>query len=248
MPYFAIKYWVGPGVLVCTNEKQSSAWVSMRGVLVKTNTERMRPATDQEWLGVEVAKVLSDEVKAAIRRGQRGCVDATQDPLDPDQENEPPPDADVVAAEENPSEEPPVDPALAQLSPIPEDVEDEESSEEEELEEDESESGEDENLTDDDDAEDPTLDIFTHGYEQAIKDHEVSLNEDKYNESSECFLAAKKFGEKSKSKDRSKDRSKSRIKKFSDRITIKIKTSSRGRDSSRGRRTKRNSSQSNPPK
>ena len=49
---YGIKGWVGHGVIVCINEKQSSAWVSMRGVLVKTNTERMRPATDQEWLGV----------------------------------------------------------------------------------------------------------------------------------------------------------------------------------------------------
>ena len=59
----AIKGWIGLGVVVCMNEKHSSAWVSMRGVLVKTNTERVRPATDQEWLGVEVARVLSAEAK-----------------------------------------------------------------------------------------------------------------------------------------------------------------------------------------
>ncbi len=77
-PRAKIRGWVGPGLVVCLNEKQSSAWVSMRGVLIKTNTDRIRPATDTEWLGAELIKVLSEDAKAHIeRKGQRGYVDAT---------------------------------------------------------------------------------------------------------------------------------------------------------------------------
>eukprot|EP00973_Karenia_brevis_P009685 1306448-Karenia_brevis.AAC.1 len=40
-----IKRWVG------LSPNHSSVWVSMRGVLVKCNAERVRPATDEEWMG-----------------------------------------------------------------------------------------------------------------------------------------------------------------------------------------------------
>jgi hypothetical protein len=41
-----VKGWVGPGVVVAVNATMTSAWVSMRGVLVKTNMDRIRLATD----------------------------------------------------------------------------------------------------------------------------------------------------------------------------------------------------------
>ena len=53
----------------------------MRGVIVKCNMERARPATDQEWLGAELIRVLSADAKASLeRKGQRGYVDATNEP------------------------------------------------------------------------------------------------------------------------------------------------------------------------
>ena len=48
--------------------------------MVKCNMERVRPATDQEWLGAELLRVLSAEAKACPeRKGQRGYVDATNE-------------------------------------------------------------------------------------------------------------------------------------------------------------------------
>ena len=55
---YDIKGWVGPGLVIAISVPQSSVWVSMRGVLVKCNIERVRPATDQEWLGAEIIRVV----------------------------------------------------------------------------------------------------------------------------------------------------------------------------------------------
>ena len=50
----------------------------MRGVLVKCNIERVRPATDEEWIGAEIIRVLASDAKVSLeRQGQRGFVDAT---------------------------------------------------------------------------------------------------------------------------------------------------------------------------
>ena len=77
---YAITRWVGPGLVVAINAQQSSVWVSMRGVVVKCNIERVRPATDEEWLGSEILRVLSADGKANLERwGQRGYVDATKE-------------------------------------------------------------------------------------------------------------------------------------------------------------------------
>ena len=74
---FNIKGWLAPGLAIAINAPQSSVWVSMRGVIVKCNIERVRPATDQEWLGAEIIRVLSAEAKASLeRKGQRGYVAA----------------------------------------------------------------------------------------------------------------------------------------------------------------------------
>ena len=58
-----VRGWVGPGLVVCVNGKASSIWVSMRGVLVKCNADRVRIATDEEWLGAEIIKVLSQDAR-----------------------------------------------------------------------------------------------------------------------------------------------------------------------------------------
>ena len=43
--------------------------------------ERVRPATDQDGLGAEIIRVQSAELKASLeRKGQRGFVDATNEP------------------------------------------------------------------------------------------------------------------------------------------------------------------------
>ena len=77
---YNIKGWVGPGLAIAINAPQSSVWVSMRGVIVKCNMERVRPASDQEWLGAEIIRVLSAEAKASLeRKVQRGYVDATNE-------------------------------------------------------------------------------------------------------------------------------------------------------------------------
>ena len=74
---FNIKGWVGPGLVIAINAPQSSVWVSMRGVIVKCNIERVRPATDQECLGAEIIRVLSTEAKATLeQKGQRCYVEA----------------------------------------------------------------------------------------------------------------------------------------------------------------------------
>ena len=51
-----IRGWVGPGVVVCVNQAKTSAWISMRGVVVKCSMDRIRRATDEEWLGAELIK------------------------------------------------------------------------------------------------------------------------------------------------------------------------------------------------
>ena len=90
--------WVGPGMVVCVNEKNTSAYISMRGVVVKTNTDRMRLATDHEYHGAELIKLLSKDSLSSIgSRGQRGYVDAThEDGPEDDEQFESPPDHDAI--------------------------------------------------------------------------------------------------------------------------------------------------------
>ena len=62
----------------------------MRGCLLKCSSERVRKATDAEWLGAELSKTLATELlKSRQRSGQRGYVN--------------------VEAEGQPTEEPPAD-------------------------------------------------------------------------------------------------------------------------------------------
>ena len=63
-----VRGWVGPGVVVCINPQYTSAWVSMRGVVVKCSIDRVRRATDEEWLGAELIRVLSQDALQHVRR------------------------------------------------------------------------------------------------------------------------------------------------------------------------------------
>ena len=68
----------------------------MRGVLIKTNIDRVRLATDSEWLGAELIKVLSDDAKQHIaKKGQRGYVDTANEEGPPEEESEETGDAAV---------------------------------------------------------------------------------------------------------------------------------------------------------
>ena len=76
---------------MCVNPQETSVWVSMRGVVVKCSMDRVRRATDDEWLGAELIRVLSrDALQHVQRHGARGYVDT---------EGEEPPPADETAAD-----------------------------------------------------------------------------------------------------------------------------------------------------
>ena len=56
----------------------------MRGVVVKCSRERVRLATDEEWLGAELIKHLQDDMKAKLTRsGERGYLDIDLNHLTP---------------------------------------------------------------------------------------------------------------------------------------------------------------------
>ena len=87
--------------MVCLNDAHSSVWVTMRGVLVKCNRDRVRLATDSEWIGAELIKVLCKDAMTQVdRKGQRGFVDATgeEGPSPSDEEPEPTPSAQAAEA------------------------------------------------------------------------------------------------------------------------------------------------------
>ena len=63
----------------------------MRGVVVQCSRERVRLATDEEWLGAELIKHLQDDMKAKLTRsGERGYLDIDNEPLPDENEPEPP--------------------------------------------------------------------------------------------------------------------------------------------------------------
>ena len=67
----------------------------MRGVVVKCSRERVRLATDEEWLGAELIKHLQDDMKAKLTRaGERGYIDIDNEPL-PDETEPEPPDTNI---------------------------------------------------------------------------------------------------------------------------------------------------------
>ena len=71
-----VRGWIGPGSVVLVAPNGTSIWVSMRGHLLKCSAEQVRLGTDEEHIGAEVAKLLSQESLAHLRRsGQRGFID-----------------------------------------------------------------------------------------------------------------------------------------------------------------------------
>ena len=107
------KGWTGPGV-VAVSPTRTSFRISVRGCLLMCSSEQVRKATDAEWLGAELSKILATELLMSRQRsGQRVYVD--------------------VETEGQPTEEPPADtgpdvsqilgavvPAPRVLTPIPE--------------------------------------------------------------------------------------------------------------------------------
>ena len=69
--------WTGPGVVIVISQTRTSFWIHMRGAMLKCSGEQVRKATDSEYLGTELAEVLSQELlKSRERSGQRGFMDA----------------------------------------------------------------------------------------------------------------------------------------------------------------------------
>ena len=78
--------WVGPCLIICVNAKQSSVLPSMRGVL---DTDRVRKATSEEWLGAEIIEVLSKDAKEHVEgHGRRGYADATHEDGPPESDRD----------------------------------------------------------------------------------------------------------------------------------------------------------------
>ena len=74
--------WIGPGTVVLVAPNGGSIWVSMRGHLLKCSSEQVRLGTDEEHIGAEVVKMLSQDALIHMRRArQRGFIDV-QDILD----------------------------------------------------------------------------------------------------------------------------------------------------------------------
>ena len=62
--------WAGPGVVVQITENGRSLWISLRGYLLKASREQTRLATSEENFGVELRKVLTQELLEDIESGR----------------------------------------------------------------------------------------------------------------------------------------------------------------------------------
>ena len=70
--------WVGPGILLTLNAKETSCYVDMAGRLWKCSREQIRPATEDEELSAELASVLSQELLEELRSGRAPrCLDVS---------------------------------------------------------------------------------------------------------------------------------------------------------------------------
>ena len=84
-------------MVVAISDTRTSFWIHMRGSLLKCSGEQVRKATDSEYLGTELAKVLSQELlKSRERSGQRGFVDVETEGKP---EEEPPEDTRPTVSE-----------------------------------------------------------------------------------------------------------------------------------------------------
>ena len=76
VPKSGYRGWTGPGTVVCVSATRNSVWVAMKAALMKCSAEQVRPATDEEYLGSEISKLLGREMLERVQRtGQRGFVD-----------------------------------------------------------------------------------------------------------------------------------------------------------------------------
>ena len=64
------KGWSDPGVVLTTSPNGKSLWISLRGNLLKASREQVRPAVNEELLGIEIAKELSQELIQDMKQGK----------------------------------------------------------------------------------------------------------------------------------------------------------------------------------
>ena len=117
--------WTGPGVIIAISQTKTSFWIHMRGSLLKCSGEQVRKATDAEYLGTELVKVLSQELlESRERAGQRGYVDVE---VEGNPDEEPPedtrPDVQEVLGVPSSSDISSGSGGLSRMQPIPEDRE-----------------------------------------------------------------------------------------------------------------------------
>ena len=82
--------WTGPGAVVMLSETNNTVWVLMMSTLMKCSRERVRRATSEESLGVELAQELLGDLRQEIRtnRRQRGFRDASSEGPPPSYEGD----------------------------------------------------------------------------------------------------------------------------------------------------------------
>ena len=77
--------WVGPGVILSESPHGRSYWISMRGSIWKVSRERIREATAEESLGVELTRILTKDMLQDSERGNfRDYVDVNAESAPPD--------------------------------------------------------------------------------------------------------------------------------------------------------------------
>ena len=126
--------WSGPGVLVALSSNGRSAWVSLRGYLVKASREQVRSATSEESLGAELVQELSkamlEEIESGSLRNFRdieGEGGPEQLSLQPQSEEMTPQLPPPVLPQDLPPEAEPETPYIPQPElPLGEDMEEEE--------------------------------------------------------------------------------------------------------------------------
>ena len=62
--------WSGPGVVIQITENGRSLWISLRGYLLKTSKEQVRPATSEESFGVELRQILDQGLLEDLENGR----------------------------------------------------------------------------------------------------------------------------------------------------------------------------------
>ena len=72
--------WRGPGVVLAIAPSRGFFWVTIRGHLLKVSAEQIRRATDEEWRGADIARMLASDVMRDLGKpGSRGYTDVERD-------------------------------------------------------------------------------------------------------------------------------------------------------------------------